>query len=138
MCYYSLPLVQCSCRYCSHIINHPRFIIITTVVISWSKKQGNTDVTLCLFFISSAEKVIKLNIIRFLCRFHNHLLPALSVRPHVCLTFTSLAASSRLFHHQSTVLRDQRTLLLFTVCLPVLQQREGGRINNKLFYSIFS
>lgn len=42
------------------------------------------------------------------------------------LTFASLTAGSRLFDHQSTVLRHQGTLLLFTVCLPLLMERGGG------------
>lgn len=39
-------------------------------------------------------------------------------------TFTPLAAGSGLFHHQSAVLRDQRTFLLFAVGLP-LQTHAG-------------
>lgn len=40
----------------------------------------------------------------------------------VCPTFTPLTAGAGLFHHQSTVVRHQRTFLLFTVGLPLLQQ----------------
>lgn len=42
----------------------------------------------------------------------------------VCLTFTPLTAGSSLFDHQSAVLRDQRTFLLLTVGLPLLQHTE--------------
>lgn len=62
--------------------------------------------------------------------FNNLLILALFDSPPVCLTFTPLTAGSRLFHHQSTVFRDRQTFLLFTVCLPFLQDRDRER--NKL------
>lgn len=43
-------------------------------------------------------------------------------------TFASLTAGSRLFDHQSTVLRHQGTLLLFTVCLPLQTDAGDARV----------